>query len=819
MASRGWWMDHMGNHRVSLVLILLVVCQLVYFMVMLVGDRRERIHNAGTTAAKMARVAASGTEDFFQKYISMFNALKSVDGISAQETESTSRIFRRLLKKHPEVVNFAAVKGDGYFFASGKPMPPGKNPNIKDLDFFKRMAAGEPVVIMQPHMGPISQVFVTGIAVRLETPAGAFDGEMGVSILFGALERRWAALFQDSGMGLIVHDGKGEIYFTSLGEAVVDRAALAVGLGQGTGEMEIQGSTHALGGAESPLSKWRFSVLVPAHVGLFDVLFSRKELLILCMLVVLTLFGLVFWTSKERELMLQLKREQQNLKQSEERFRAIYEHAPVLIDAFDDQGKCILWNTECEKTFGWSMAEINAHGDALTLFYPDPAVHEEVVRTVTTDPEAHFREWHPMTKDGRILSTMWANFKLPDGLTFNLGYDITERRQAEADKQQLQEKLHQAQKMESIGQLAGGIAHDFNNILYPIMGNVELSQDELPGDHPVQEKLGAALDGAKRARDLIRRILIFARQKEQQLESTPLQPVIQESYTLLRSFIPANIDLSLELYDGEDHTLCDPSEIHEIILNLCTNAYHAIVADKGRILIGLDRRSPEAELLLPPGEYLCLRIRDNGVGIPEKIRDKVFDPYVTTKDLGKGSGLGLSVVYGIVQNYGGAIHIDSDPGWGTEFRIFLPVVPPRETVAQVPAEPVGQSVGREHILLVDDETAIVKLGMRILERQGYRVTGVNESTVAFECFEQYPEGFDLVVTDMSMPEMLGTELARRVKDIRPDIPVIICSGYSEKLDKMKAAQLNVSAFLDKPLLASDLIHTVRSVLDGQMSVN
>jgi len=520
--------------------------------------------------------------------------------------------------------------------------------------------------------------------------------------------------------------------------------------------------------------------------------------------------------SMRRRLINEIKKvddSQQDLKKSEERFRAIYEHAPVLIDAFDEKGRCILWNNECRKTFGWTIEEINAHGDALSLFYPDAIVREKVIRTVTNDPDAHFREWNPVTKDGKTLCTMWGNFKLPDGLTYNLGYDITEQKIAEKQKKQLQEKLYQAQKMESIGQLAGGIAHDFNNILYPILGFTQMAMDDLPKNHKVQEDLKDILDGAKRARDLVKRILLFSRQKEPELKPTTLQPVIKETQKLLRSTIPSNIDLITNFYDGQDQVSCDESEIHEIILNLCTNAYHAIPGNQGEIVVNLDKLNPPENLNLPLGEYLCLSVRDNGVGIPEKIKDKIFEPYMTTKDVGKGSGLGLSVVYGIVQGYNGGINVESNPQKGTIFNIFLPISLEANTFNNASSIKDPAKNGNEHILFVDDEDSIVNLGVRALERYGYRVTGINDSNAALMIFTKNPEEFDIVITDMAMPGIVGSELAKKIIAIRPDIPIIICSGYSEKLEREKAKNLNLSAYLDKPLSVDQLLKNIREVLD------
>lgn len=387
------------------------------------------------------------------------------------------------------------------------------------------------------------------------------------------------------------------------------------------------------------------------------------------------------------------------------------------------------------------------------------------------------------------------------------------RQEYESKKTQLEERLRQSQKMESVGQLAGGIAHDFNNILYPIIGFTQLSQSELAKDHPIQENLTDILDGAKRARDLVKRILLFSRQKEHHLEPTVLQPIIKESYKLLRSSIPVNIDLILDLYDGKDPVLCDATEIHELILNLCTNAYHAIINNEGKITISLKRQNPVSSMNLSSGDYLRLSVKDNGVGIPDHIKDKIFEPYVTTKDIGKGSGLGLSVVYGIVKSYKGNISVKNNPDQGTEMVIFLPISKTGPDDLNSHDKETFKSIGNERILFVDDEPSIIKLGTRALERCGYHVTAVNDSKEAFRLFKSNPDNFDLVITDMAMPGLVGSELSNKILELRPDIQIIICSGYSEKLDREKAKDLKVSAFLDKPLSVDDLVKNTRKVLD------
>lgn len=397
----------------------------------------------------------------------------------------------------------------------------------------------------------------------------------------------------------------------------------------------------------------------------------------------------------------------------------------------------------------------------------------------------------------------WTDGRL---VRIQIATDITELKEME-------KKYQQSQKMELIGQLAGGIAHDFNNILSPIIGFTQLSQSALSNDHPVQENLTDILDGAKRARDLVKRILHFSRQKEPELKPTILQPVIKETLKLLRSTIPANINLRDDLYDDQNPVLCDDSEIHEILLNLCTNAYHAMAGDQGEIVIGLDKQSPPHELDLARGEYLCLSVKDNGIGIPERIKDKIFEPYVTTKEIGKGSGLGLSVVYGIVQNFNGGIRVESSHQTGTIFKIYLPITDQVFDIDKKNSIGLASKTGNEHILFVDDEKSIVKLGVSALTDYGYRVTGIQDSTEALNLVKVKPDDFDLVITDMAMPKMIGTELSQKILEIRPDIPIIIWSGYSEKLDKEKAKDLKVSKFLHKPLLITDLIKNVTELLE------
>jgi len=394
-----------------------------------------------------------------------------------------------------------------------------------------------------------------------------------------------------------------------------------------------------------------------------------------------------------------------------------------------------------------------------------------------------------------------------------VGRDITEQKRAGEEKAKLEGQLLQAQKLESIGTLAGGIAHDFNNILYPIIGFTEMSIEDLPEDHPIQENLEDILKGTKRARDLVKQILSFSNQRDIEQKALPLKPLIEETLNLLKSIIPSNIIIEQDLAEKDIHVFANATEIHEIIMNLCTNAYHAMEGKGGILKVTLNKNQPGPDIKVSAGNYSCLSISDTGAGIPSDIIDNIFDPYFTTKEQGKGSGLGLSVIHGIVKNYNGAIEVRSEPGQGAVFNVFLPLTSKRD-IRPFEIKDTASRLGNEQILFVDDEDAIVKLGVRILQRLGYSVTGRTSSTEALAVFKSDPDKFDLIITDMTMPMLLGTELAQKVLEIRQDIPILICTGFSEQVDKQTAESYGIKGYINKPILMDELSSKVRDLLDA-----
>ena len=394
------------------------------------------------------------------------------------------------------------------------------------------------------------------------------------------------------------------------------------------------------------------------------------------------------------------------------------------------------------------------------------------------------------------------------------------REEAKAEKEKLESRLRHFQRMEAIGTLAGGIAHDFNNILFPIMGYAELLFHELPKESAHYRMVQHIYKAGGRARDLTRQILAFSRQAEVESRAVSFQSIVKEVLKLLRSSVPRNIGILEKIRNDCPPVYGDPTGLHQIIMNLCTNAFHAVEDSEGKFEVSLD---PVEVPVLPgfgfqnlsPGTHVRLTVADNGTGMDKETLGKIFDPYFTTKAEGKGTGLGLAVTYGIVQKMNGDIKVYSEPGKGTTFQVFLPVADfspnneePLETVALE---------GEGRVLLVDDETSIVSLGCQFLGKYGYTVSGFTDSHLALEAFVRNPDAFDIVVTDMTMPKMTGDLLAAHIKQLRPDIPVILCTGFSEKISNNGHKESPIDTFLMKPVPIREVHMAIQALLDRAKS--
>jgi PAS domain S-box-containing protein len=414
-------------------------------------------------------------------------------------------------------------------------------------------------------------------------------------------------------------------------------------------------------------------------------------------------------------------------------------------------------------------------------------------------------------KDNRAFNVVSSVFVFENGSVSKVSVlrDMTEFKA-------LQEHVQQAQKIESIGTLAGGIAHDFNNILSPIMLHTEMVMEDLPAESPLQHDMKEIFNASKRAKDLVLQILTFARKKSAEKILMKSSVVIKEAIRFLRSTIPTSIDIQYIIKTKQDTINADPTQLNQIIINLGINAAHAMKEKSGLIEITLDNEDISDEksdsiINLNPGRYLKLTVRDTGVGISPDIIDRIFDPYFTTKKVGEGTGLGLATVHGIVKSSGGEIKVESEPGKGTIFYIYFPLIihetpVPEEQKTNLPG-------GHEYILFVDDEVASVDTIKKMLNKLGYRVMTKTSSTEALEYFFQNREAFDLVITDMTMPDMTGKELAAQIRALRRNIPIILCTGYSDQINEMEAKEMGINAFIMKPYIRSILANTIRKVLD------
>jgi len=393
--------------------------------------------------------------------------------------------------------------------------------------------------------------------------------------------------------------------------------------------------------------------------------------------------------------------------------------------------------------------------------------------------------------------------------------EISEREKTEIERKKLEKQLQQAQKMEAVGALAGGIAHDFNNILYPLIGFAEILKEDIPEKSPLNESVDEILQASFRARDLVKQILTFSRQMDQEIKPIKVQKVLNEAIRLSNSIIPSTITIRQDITMDCSPVLADSTQIHQLIMNLVTNAYHAMQDSGGILSVSLKEIELSSNSLsienFSPGGFLCLTIKDTGKGIAPDTLPKIFDPYFTTKGVDEGTGLGLSVVHGIVKNSKGEIIVKSAPDKGTSFEIYLPVYKEKKNSRyQRPKEPLPK--GNERILLVDDENHVLNIEKQLLKRLGYHVTSMVNSKDAFSLFASQPEQFDIIITDLTMPGLTGVQLSRKIIELRPDIPIIMCTGFSDKNNHALLEQKGVKKILMKPIVMSDLALTVKKVL-------
>jgi PAS domain S-box-containing protein len=447
------------------------------------------------------------------------------------------------------------------------------------------------------------------------------------------------------------------------------------------------------------------------------------------------------------------------------------------------------------------------------------AKHWERIRGLGADA----LESHQRTKDGRVipidLTIKYLEYK---GEEFHAAFvkDISERRQSEEERKKLETQLRRVQRLETIGTLAGGVAHDFNNILTPILGYSDMLLGYLEQDNPARSDIEQIAKAAARAKALVKQILMFSRQEEHEYTPTKLHTVFKEALKLLKASIPSTIKIEQHFNEEAGAVLCDPSQMHQILMNLCTNSAHAMSSDGGILEVTLDEVELETELVcrsanLNEGRYVCLTVSDTGCGMDQSTMERIFDPFFTTKKPGEGTGLGMAVVHGIVIAHGGGITVYSEPGKGTTMRVYLPCVVIE--VNQPVSDERSSWKGSEQVLLVDDEEPIVEMGKEMLKRMGYRVTACSSSTEALELIRTAPDQYDVVITDQTMPHMTGDQLVGELLKIRPDLPIILITGFSERVTSQNYRKLGIRELVMKPLISRELGSAIRRAMSGARS--
>ncbi len=521
------------------------------------------------------------------------------------------------------------------------------------------------------------------------------------------------------------------------------------------------------------------------------------------------------------------------LKESEKRFSDFFSRSPIGVALYSPTRELTDVNQAAMAMFGLSERSAfsatrlldsgNLSPESQTTLSKGGTVRYE---NVTDFDEVKRETRYPSTRTGKshfdILVTnlgLNADFKAK-GFMIQI-QDITEHRRAEETLHQHERMLRQAQKMEAIGTLAGGIAHDFNNILTPIIGYAEMAMLTAGPDDPIQPNLEEVLKASHRAKELVKQILAFSRQTEHEVKPIRLIPLVKEVIQLLRGSVPPSIELQTQIQIERDIVKADPTQMHQVIMNLCTNALHAM-KDKGGILeigmrpVNVDSRTRGALARLRFGAYLEITVRDTGHGMDRAVMDRIFEPFFTTKRSGEGTGMGLSVVHGIISSLQGIITVESEVGKGATFHLFLPLIEQAAEQASTSSVPLPR--GSESIVFVDDEPGIVAMATQMLTTLGYQVTTANRAKDALAILKQEPKRFDLIITDQIMPGMTGMELVREIHSIRPELPALLCTGFSKTVSDQDLLAEGIHEILMKPIVFRQLADAIRNALDAAKTI-
>ncbi|WP_054030416.1 hybrid sensor histidine kinase/response regulator [Desulfatitalea tepidiphila] len=828
--------------------------------------RRNAIENAQREVLFLAKSMAEVQRGVTHAARQTLATLSQLNEIKDKSCITCSTVFLEVIKSNPSYINIAAVDADGDVFASAVPH---KGTNLADRLHIRRalsekkFAVGEYIVTRVGQQLP-SLPFAHPVFDRTGNISAVLTAAVGLerfADFFNKVEMPPGAFFavaDHHGIRLFHHPSRG--HTNPIGDPIIPAAwealqrALTPGISIHNGPDGVRRiyayQPVTLDDATEPYAyMWagipEALVLRPANQILARNLVLMFTAAVLAVSISMLMGGTMLLDPIEKLVAVTHSFGRGDLGARANLGKAPDELA-TLSKSFNEMASALIKGQEelraiADFTYDWeywlgadqrlvwmSPSCKRVTGYDISEFMQDPGLIERIVHPLDLESfQRHLsqkgHDTHACHIDLRIVHkaghTIWINHRCipiarPDGT--RLGLRVSNR--DISDRKKIEDRLQQAQKSEAIGALAGGIAHDFNNILTPIIAFSEMLLHDLPAENKHRKHAAEILKAGQRASDLVKQILSFSRQAEHHKMPVRFQQILAEAVKLTRATIPSNIEMHLNIQRDCDPVLADPTNLHQIAMNLITNAYHAVEKDGGSITIDLRQvqftGNDASGAPLQPGRYALLSVTDTGHGIPGHLLAKIFDPYFTTKPHGKGTGLGLSVVYGIVKDHGGDIRVYSEAGQGTTFKIYLPI-PHRIDVTDTPAPPVEHATGTERILLVDDEKMIVEVQRLTLERLGYRVTAFTSSSDALQELEANAGAYDLVITDMAMPVVTGEQLARHLETLRPDLPVILCTGFSERIAHAKVNSPGIKGILMKPLTISDLAASVRQVLDEE----
>jgi PAS domain S-box-containing protein len=800
-------------------------------------NREHHLEIAATNSANLAKVLAEKLSgDFDRLDVVMLSALDDLSGRYGSAPLSGKEIDRCLVRhmgRIPDINFFRTAEADGDVLHN---ISPDIRLNIADRGFFTEARDNPAVglIISPPLLSRSTGKWSVFLARRINRPDGSFGGILYSGYFLETLKNRLklvdpgrhgTVILRNADMGLLaripdVAPGVGKPGSKDVPPAIRQLVAQGKSWGSARTISPVDGSPRvsafrklgnyplyvvvALSEADSLAGWYRMAIVAGGFEGL--------------MLILSALLA---------RFLIKEDRGQAVIRETKEILETVFRNSPIGVEIFDRDARLLEANQAAVDMFGTTLLEnVGKYSLRADPNYRDPAVWERLDRGESVAHEAEydfskapFSSAFSGKRAYSVITTPIAN----DG-SGKVGYvlqviDITDRRRADAERQHLRDSLAHARKMEAIGTLAGGIAHDFNNLLTAIMGFTDLSLRKVPAEGEIRENLLEVKAASERARSLVQQILTFAKRSERKVATVDSRRVVAEAMRLLVSIIPRTVSIEQALADDAGFVLADPTELHQVVMNLCTNAYQAMAENGGLLRVTLSNRTvePGGDASAPglaPGEYVRLEVTDNGPGMDEAVLSRIFEPYFTTKTHGKGTGLGLAMVHGIVTSIGGTVDVRSEPGLGTTFTVHMPRTEPEPAGV---TEPVGEGHlhGHARVLIVDDEPALATLGARILESYGYRVRALTDPLEAIRIFESEPAGFDVIVTDQTMPGLTGDKLVRRAKALRPEIPTVLCTGFSDLIDEEGAKRMGISAYVQKPFDPNMLAAVIASALRGE----